>query len=135
MVYLTFNFFASQLRMRVEMAFGMFTNKWAILQRSLLNGLGTDKLIVLTLARPHNYCINERLAMNDWDPVVAYPHLVEEALIEADDEYPDIAADDLEGVAEGALEGTSFTRVQMKQIIKEKGLARPVRNLVRNDNN
>jgi hypothetical protein len=73
--------------------------------------------------------------MNDWDPVTAYPHLVEEALIEADDEYPELAEDDLEGFVVGGLAGTSFTRVQMKQIIKDKGLCRPLRNLVRNNNN
>jgi hypothetical protein len=58
--------------------------------------------------------------------MVAYPHLVEDALIQDDDNNPNQAANDLEGFVLGAREGMSFTRVQMKKIIKDKGLKRPV---------
>jgi DDE superfamily endonuclease len=56
-----FNFFASQLRIRIEMAFGLMTRKWGILQRPLSNGLPSIKHIICCIARLHNFCIDERL--------------------------------------------------------------------------
>ena len=59
--YDDFNFYASQLRIRVEMAFGMMQNKWAILQRPVTCRLKNIRLMVQVIGRLHNYCINERL--------------------------------------------------------------------------
>jgi hypothetical protein len=56
-----FNFFASQLRIRIEMAFGLMTRKWGILQRPLSNSLFSIKHIICCIARLHNFCIDERL--------------------------------------------------------------------------
>jgi hypothetical protein len=56
-----FNFFASQLRIRIEMAFGLMTRKWGILQRPVTNSLLSIKHIVCCIARLHNFCIDERL--------------------------------------------------------------------------
>jgi hypothetical protein len=56
-----FNFFASQLRIRIEMAFGLMTRKWGILQRPLSNSLTSMKHLICCIARLHNFCINERL--------------------------------------------------------------------------
>ena len=56
-----FNFFLSQLRIRIEMAFGLMTKKWGILQRPLTNSLSSIKHIICCIARLHNYCIDERL--------------------------------------------------------------------------
>jgi hypothetical protein len=56
-----FNFFASQLRIRIEMAFGLMTRKWGILQRPLTNSLLSIKHIICCIARLHNFCIDERL--------------------------------------------------------------------------
>jgi DDE superfamily endonuclease len=60
--YDDFNFYASQMRIRIEMAFGMMQGKWSILQRPL--GCSMKNMIWLSqgIARLHNYCINERLA-------------------------------------------------------------------------
>jgi hypothetical protein len=41
-----FNFFASQLRIRIEMAFGLMTRKWGILQRLLSVGLPSIKHLI-----------------------------------------------------------------------------------------
>ena len=54
-----FNFFASQLRIRIEMAFGLMTRKWGILQRPLHNSLASIKHIICCIARLHNFCIDE----------------------------------------------------------------------------
>ena len=56
-----FNYFASQLRIRIEMAFGILTRKWGILQHPLTNSLGSIKHMICCIARLHNFCIDERL--------------------------------------------------------------------------
>lgn len=60
--YDNFNFFASQCRIRVEMAFGMMQSKWGILQRPLTCSIANMIWLVQAIARLHNFCINERLA-------------------------------------------------------------------------
>ena len=59
--YDNLNYFASQCRIRVEMAFGMMQSKWGILQRPLTCSLQNMLWLVQAIARPHNLCINERL--------------------------------------------------------------------------
>jgi hypothetical protein len=64
-----FNFFASQLRIRIEMSFGLMVKKWGILQRPLTNKLSHVKYIVTAIAMLHNFCINCRLADEATDTV------------------------------------------------------------------
>ncbi len=59
-----FNFFASQLRIRIEMAFGLMVKKWGILNRQLGCNLRRVKYLIVAIAQLHNFCINERLAEN-----------------------------------------------------------------------
>lgn len=56
-----FNFYASQLCIRVEMAFGMMTRKWGVLQRPCTVNLSNATKMVQAIARLHNYVIAERL--------------------------------------------------------------------------
>jgi DDE superfamily endonuclease len=56
-----FNYFASQCRIRIEMAFGLMVNKWGILNRPLSMRLRHVKFLVVCIARLHNFCINERI--------------------------------------------------------------------------
>ena len=58
-----FNYYASQVRIRIEMAFGLMTRKWGILQRPLSSSLFSMKHLVCCIARLHNFCIDERLRM------------------------------------------------------------------------
>jgi len=62
-----YNFYFSQLRIRVECAFGMFVHRWAILRAPMPPNIPLKKVIamVLCMARLHNYCI-------DNDSSVAY---------------------------------------------------------------
>ena len=65
-----FNFYASQLRIRIEMAFGLMVKKWGILSRPLLIKMIKIKKLMVAIARLHNFCINERLQENknkNWD--------------------------------------------------------------------
>ena len=43
------------------MAFGMMTQKWGIFQRDFCCGLDKAGLVVETMARLHNYCIDQRV--------------------------------------------------------------------------
>ncbi len=56
-----FNYYASQCRIRIEMAFGMMVQKWGILQSPLKIKLPSVKYLIMCIARLHNFCINERL--------------------------------------------------------------------------
>jgi hypothetical protein len=42
----TFNFFLSQLRIRIEMAFGLLQTKWCVLKKNLLTSLETSARIL-----------------------------------------------------------------------------------------
>jgi hypothetical protein len=54
-----YNFFLSQLRIRIEMSFGLLTNKWRILQAPLQTSLQLSSEILMSCGRLHNFCINE----------------------------------------------------------------------------
>jgi DDE superfamily endonuclease len=56
-----FNFFASLLQIRIEMAFDLMTKKWGILQRPLTSSLKNINHIICCVARLHNFRIDERL--------------------------------------------------------------------------
>mmetsp|Transcript_23629 Transcript_23629/g.30822 ORF Transcript_23629/g.30822 Transcript_23629/m.30822 type:complete len:137 (-) Transcript_23629:57-467(-) len=71
-----FNFYASQLRMRIEMAFGLMMQKCGIQQWPLTNTLGAMKHIICAIARLHNFCIDERLKTNpNYGPNNSYDSL------------------------------------------------------------
>ena len=58
-----FNFFASQLRIRIEMAFGLMVKKWGILSGPLEIKICHIKRLIVAIGRLHNFCINERLLL------------------------------------------------------------------------
>jgi hypothetical protein len=57
-----FNFYQSQVRIKIECAFGMFVGRWGLLRRALPQALGLKKITGMTscLAKLHNFCINHR---------------------------------------------------------------------------
>ena len=56
-----YNFYHSQLRIRIECAFGMLVQRWGILRMAMPIGISVKKTIALVncLAKLHNFCINE----------------------------------------------------------------------------
>jgi DDE superfamily endonuclease len=60
-----FNFYASQLRIRIEMAFGLMVKKWGILHRPLSIKLRNVSKLIVVIGQLHNFCINERLLKNN----------------------------------------------------------------------
>ncbi|KAL3784251.1 hypothetical protein ACHAWO_005028 [Cyclotella atomus] len=69
-----YNFFHSQLRIRIECAFGMLVQRWGILRSAMPRNISIGKTItlVLALAKLHNFCIDAD------DEVVANPLLQDE---------------------------------------------------------
>ena len=59
--YDNYNFYASQLRIRIEMSFGLMVKKWGILSRPLTIKMQKVKLLICCIGCLHNYCIDERL--------------------------------------------------------------------------
>ena len=120
-----FNFFASQLQIRIEMAFGIMTRKWGILQRPLTNSLLSIKHLICCIARLHNFCIDERLKTqqenesfdtNDCLTVTQLDYMHASAEQEHQEimsyEYPQ----------------WSLAREEMVKLIREKKLERPAIN-------
>ena len=56
-----YNFYHSQLRIRVECAFGMLVQRWGILRMAMPRNFGVSKVValVISLAKLHNFCIGE----------------------------------------------------------------------------
>ena len=61
-----FCFYLSQLRIRVEMAFGLLTVKWRIFRTNLMGSLELRLRIIRVAMKLHNYVINaDRLGLGD----------------------------------------------------------------------
>ena len=57
----SYNFFHSQLRIRIECAFGMLVQRWGILRMAMPWNLSVIKVValVVAVAKLHNFCIGE----------------------------------------------------------------------------
>lgn len=121
--YDDFNFFASQCRIRIEMAFGMMQGKWGILQRPLGCSMNNMLWMAQAIARLHNYCINERLAedLSPFDtPDASIPHYIPSVPHNEDGDPVR-----LQHAFQGTNEGQSFLREWMASRVSRKQLQRP----------
>jgi hypothetical protein len=122
-----FNYYASQCRIRIEMAFGLMTAKWGILHRPLQQKLGNIKHIAYSIARLHNYCIRERITMgaSEWDQksIEDYPY---DATVP---NLPGLGPEFPMGERENQLmyrhSGYSCVRYMMANRIRDLNLTRP----------
>jgi hypothetical protein len=71
-----FNYYGSQCRIRIEMAFGLMYQKWGILWRPLRVDIDRVKCVMQAIARLHNFCINCRL---ERDGIQEYDKFVEKS--------------------------------------------------------
>lgn len=129
-----FNYYASQLRIRIEMAFGTMQNKWRILQSPLRYPIKKMKYLVLTLARLHNFCLNERIRNDERKALgqelqegvgVHYPSQPQDR-----DGTPlddDCAEEHGYSTRTKLPKGNSATRLAMVRHIRHLGLCRPLR--------
>jgi hypothetical protein len=58
----SFNFFLSQLRVRIENAFALLVSRWGILWRVLNVRLKSQPKLIKCLCKLHNFCIDEKEA-------------------------------------------------------------------------
>lgn len=65
-----FNFYLSQLRIKIEQAFGFLTNKWRILRKSLGSNINAAVKLLHACSKLHNFCINERISLNEQEEVI-----------------------------------------------------------------
>jgi len=55
-----FNFYHSQLRINIECAFGILTNRWRIFKKPLhLHSISKTIALVFALCKLHNFCLDE----------------------------------------------------------------------------
>ena len=59
--YDNFNFYASQLCIHIEMAFGVMVKKWGLLQRPITISIHNIKHLICSIGVLHNFCINEQI--------------------------------------------------------------------------
>jgi hypothetical protein len=115
-----YNYLLSQLRIRIEQAFGQFSVKWRILRKPLETSLATSSLILTTCARLHNFIID-----NDWQ--------CNEEVTRTD------VVGSLSEIFRPSLslfenqQGTSFLRENIVSYIEKNGFRRPAYNRLRND--
>ena len=129
--YDNFNFFASQCRIRVEMAFGMMQAKWGILQRPIGCSISNMLWLAQAIARLHNYCINERLEEAD----ALLDETAAPSTVETISTYiPSVPHDgdgdpvNLKSAFEGTTDGYSHLREWMSLRVQKKQLQRPANN-------
>ena len=115
-----FNYFASQLRIRIEMAFGMMIEKFGILQRPLRTRLKSVKYVAVCIAQLHNYCIAER--MGDPGRIGIVEEFVDDEGMQERDVDALIQHDDL--LSEEYLQHSKCRDYKVRRV-KAKGLVRP----------
>jgi DDE superfamily endonuclease len=123
-----YNFFLSQCRIRIEMTFGQFVNKWRFFGRPVPNQLTNLGKLFMCATRLHNFCINERLleqniSDNDIDLPRMLPDAVDEALLRAPRQVNEEVA---------SIRGNSIMRDILVQKVIAKNLTRPEYNRARN---
>lgn len=122
--YDNFNYFASQVRIRIEMAFGIMTMKWGILQHPIGCSLSNLRWLIQAIASLHNFCISERLAREQDNPA-REPDF--QNLPQYTPTVPhDINGDpiDLGELFKGTSEGHSHLREHMAAKVAASGLTR-----------
>jgi DDE superfamily endonuclease len=122
-----FNFFGSQLRIRIEMSFGLMQMKWAVLQKPLRIKMKNIKYVMMAIARLHNFCIDERLQNGIIDVDVE-----DETIDTNKNPRPSLSDTDPQAIDQKTmsrmLPGVSLMRDQMASRVKELKLQRPTKN-------
>ena len=134
-----FNFYLSQLRIRIEMSFGRLVRKWQILKSKLCFRLSKCSKILITCAKLHNYVIDQQMLNDKNCEIKMYDdeELSQEQVIISrkpgaplEMEYlPILPNEEFE-----KMDGMSMTRIAIVDEIRRASHRRPVHNLQRNAN-
>ena len=92
----TYNFYHSNIRVKIECAFGLLVNRWGFLRKKAPQKYTMQKTIstVSCLCRLHNFLINETISNNTQEDTISVP--------------PHICEDDLNLRLEGAAPLTTY---------------------------
>ena len=52
-----YNYFVSQMQIQIEISFGLLTNKWQVLQSSMVTSISRSSEIIMATSRLHNFVI------------------------------------------------------------------------------
>lgn len=121
-----FNFYASQCRIRIEMAFGLMLMKWGILWRPMRVKLRNIKWIVNSISQLHNFVINEQLRNNECNEETT--GITGRAHRPSEEELELYSAD----TTIKQVGGVSIIRDTMVERIVNLGLKRPAKNIIQN---
>ena len=124
----SYNFFLSQCRIRIEMAFGLLVSKWRIFRRPLQVRLKHVGRLFLCATRLHNYCINERLLHQEGEGAQPAPPAGEDNIVQPLNYVPAT-------IQASSIPGNSMMRDRLVDKIKRENLRRPAYNMQRNIDN
>lgn len=130
----SYNFFLSQIRIRIEMTFGILCNKWRILQRPLQEKVKNAGKVFMCCARLHNYIINhEQLQGGDrrGNASIGSGNSSSDVDMNNDDADVNFLPSD---VSIAPIAGNSIMRDLLVQRLQNLCLVRPQYNLERNTN-
>ena len=123
-----FNFFLLQLRICIEMAFGLLQTKWCVLIRPLQVNLSTAAKVIETCAQLHNFCLREDADVVDLiDDTTVLNEII---LTQRDSPLGWGYLPTVEQLRR--IPGTSLIRDVMVGRIGQLGLRRPTHNLLAN---
>jgi hypothetical protein len=115
-----YNFYLSQLRIRIEMAFGLLVGKWRIFKRPLEVTLRNCHRIIVGAMILHNFCLRNALSSNQFDngdiPYSSESEFDANVLPSSNETFP----------------GISVRRNIILESIASRNLVRPSRNILRN---
>ena len=147
-----YNFYHSQLRIRIECTFGMWTHRWAILRSAIPMRVTLNKTVALVcaLANLHNFCIDAdggdvplSTAHDDWRnemngavPLVQLPNsessrdVVPQQLLDGGNHFDDIGVRGRHNRQRqynyaGQSEGRALPRDILHSMVADAGLTRP----------
>jgi hypothetical protein len=127
-----FNYYLSQLRIRVEMAFGRLSNKFRILNGTIVGSQDRASSILIACARLHNFIIREDKPFGD--NLECFPNDFAD--------LEDVTANPIAPLGMSYLpvvpneefhryDGISRTREAIVEVIREQDIRRPMHNLDR----
>ena len=124
-----FNYYMSQCRIRIEMAFGRMSGKWNILQKKLRHNLSTSSKILQVCAILHNYVLNENFGEIDVDLCSHEEHCISPR------QNAPFGMSYLPNIPDQfTQEGFSTVKLSYLHIIRKYDYRRPHHNLVRKIN-
>jgi hypothetical protein len=119
-----YNYFLSQLRVRIEQAFGLLTTKFRIFRKSFQFHMATVSKVICACFILHNYIIKQQGTSDEWyDAMPGEPNgLGYWPSLETAEERQEYEQQNLQDIREY---GESFRRDRMLDQIVQQGLRKP----------